>query len=318
MTGTLSRRELMIAAAASSIAGAQAAGVRKVRVLATFSILGDIAAKVGGDDINVRSLVGPNEDAHLFQPRPGDVRAMAAADIIFANGFSFEPWLGRTLRASKSPAKVVFATQGVKRRFVKTMHSHGHNHGPEHDHAEQSPPFGATVDPHAWQSAQNGEIYARNIEEALSRVDVRNATAYAARGTAYRTALAALHAEARGRMARLPRERRKVVIAHDAFGYFADAYGLTFIAPVGLSTDGEPNAGDIARLVEEIRREKIRALFVDNTSNPRLLQQIARETGVKIGRPLYSDALSEPNGPAPTYTRMFRHNLDAFNEVLSA
>lgn len=320
----VSRRALMRGLGLLTLASGTMSPVRaaaRLRVVASFSILYDMVRQVGGGRVDVTALVGPDSDAHVFNPTPADVRAVASADIFLVNGLSFEGWLGRLEQASRTRARVVHATQGVKRRLIRGTHDghaddHGDGHAHDHDHSPR--PGGEAVDPHAWQSLVNGQVYVRNIEAALAATDRANAPYFAERARTYRAELETLHAQARARLARVPPQYRRIVTNHDAFGYFGDAYGLNFIAPAGVSTGGEPNAADIARLIEQIRREKIRAIFIENISDARLLQQIAQETGVRIGGRVFSDALSDADGPAPTYIKMFHHNLDAFALALSS
>jgi zinc/manganese transport system substrate-binding protein len=279
-----------------------AATAEPKRVVATFSILGDLTAQVGGDKVKVEVLVRADQDAHGFEPRPSDVRLLTEAQLIVANGLGFETWLDRTLRAARSKAPVAIATQGIKPREAADAHDHGHDH--DHDHGAK--------DPHAWQDAKLVKTYVANIAEALAKIDPANSAHYRARAAFYASDLDKLDAEIKATLAPVPAARRVVVTNHDAFGYFGAAYGIKFLSPIGVSTEAEPSAAGVARLIQQIRKEKITAVFVENMDDPRLIDQIARETGAKVGPKIYSDALSVPTGPAPTYLAMMRHNAKAF------
>ena len=270
-----------------------------LKMVASFSILADIAQQIGGDAVQVTSLVGPEQDAHTFQPLPDQAKALAHADIIIVNGLKFEEWMDRLITASGTKAKLLVASASVKPRFMEDGHDHHH----EADHGQ------TIVDPHAWQDLRFGYLYAQNIANAIiaARPDLKDQIM--ARLSAYKKELATLNKQALDAFASLPPEKRKIITSHDAFGYMADAYGLTFIAPVGLSTEAEPTAADVARLIKQIKDEKISILFVENMSDPRLIEQIAKDTGVKMGGKLYTDALSAPDGEAPTYLDMMRHNI---------
>lgn len=262
----------------------------EVNAVASFSILGDMVARVGGDRVAVTTIVGPNADTHVYEPRPADAAAVAASDIFFINGLGFEGWMDRLVEATGYTGAVVVASDGVA----------------THDMDED----GETVaDPHAWQSLSNGVLYVDNIARGLCAIDAAGCDDYTANASAYAAELTALDATVREQLEAVPDDRRKVITTHDAFGYFAEAYGVTFLAPEGISTDAEPSAADVARLITQIKAEGVTALFVENMSDPRLVQQIASETGVQLGGELYADALSPADGPAPTYLDMFRHNV---------
>ena len=269
-----------------------AAAQDKLHVAATFSILGDVVKSIGGDRVDVTMLVGPNADAHVFSPSPADARKLAAAKLIVMNGLGYEGWIDRLVKASGSKAPVVTASKGVKPR--RMTDSHGHGHG---------------SDPHAWQSVANVKLYATNIRDGLVAADPAGKSLYEANAAAYVAKLDALEREVRDGVAKIPAERRRVITTHDAFGYFKDAYGLDFIAPQGVSTESEPSAKDVARIISQIKRQKIPAIFLENISDPRLLKRISDETGARIGGTLHSDALTDEKGPAPTYIDLIRHNL---------
>ena len=256
-----------------------------------FSILGDLVRNVGGERVGLTTLVGPNGDVHVYAPTPGNAKAIAAADIVFVNGLGLEGWVDRLIVASGTHAAVVVVSEGVPPRSAGS----GLNR--------------LASDPHAWQSVANAKIYVGNIRDRLIATDAAGENVYQANAAAYLAKLEALDAEIRTAIESIPVARRKVITTHTAFGYFGDAYGIEFIAAEGLSTDTDPSARHVARLIEQIRREKIPAVFIENVADPRLLQRIAAETGVRIGGTLYSDALSPPDGPAATYIDMMRSNV---------
>ena len=294
-----------------------------MKVVATFSILGDMVSKVGGDRVAIVTLVGPDGDAHVYQPSPSDAQAVANADLIVANGLGFEGWMDRLVEASATKAAVVTATAGITPRSMEDEdhdHEEGEHEEEEHAHEEGEHHHGhdhGGIDPHAWQSVPNAEIYVANIAKGLGAADPAGAQTYDANARAYLAELDKLDAEIRAGIAALPESHRTIVTSHDAFGYFA-AYGLTFIAPQGMSTEAEASAQDVAHLITQIRDQGIAAVFVENISDPRLLEQIAAETGAKVGGTLYSDALSGPEGPAATYIDMMRHNLAQLTAALGS
>jgi zinc/manganese transport system substrate-binding protein len=269
------------------------------RAVATFSILGDLVRNVGGERVELATLVGPNGDVHVYAPTPGDVKRIAAANIVFLNGLGLEGWIDRLIAASATRAPVVVASRGI---------------GPRSGARSQDQ---AVSDPHAWQSVANGKLYVGNIRDALIAVDAAGKPIFEANATTYLAKLDALDGEIKAAIAAIPPARRKVITAHSAFDYFGDAYGVAFIAPEGLSTEAEPSARDVAKLIEQIRRENVPALFLENVADSRLLERIAAETGVRIGGKLYSDALSPPDGPAATYIAMMRSNVRELTRALT-
>jgi len=293
--------------AATLPAAAQTAGApAPLPVVASFSILADFVTEVGGPRVAVTALVGPDGDGHVYQPTPADARTVAAARLVVVNGLGFEGWMDRLVKASGSRAAVVTATRGVKPlRDPAAGHGHGHGHG--HD-----------IDPHAWQDVGNARLYVAAIRDALIEADPAGRADYEARATAYLGRLDALDAEIRAAIARIPADRRRVITSHDAFGYFSKAYGLAFEAPQGVSTESEASARDVARIIRQIRAEKLPAVFIENVSDPRLMDRIAKETGARIGGRLYSDALSRPDGPAGTYIEMMRNNIRELSSALSS
>jgi len=274
----------------------------RMRAVATFSILGDLVKNVGGEHAEVATLVGPNGDVHVYAPTPADAKTLAAADVVFVNGLGLEGWLDRLIAASGSKAPVVVASRGIHPREITD--EQGSNR--------------LVSDPHAWQSVANAEIYVANIRDGLIAADPAGEAFYQANAAAYLSALDALDREIKAAIAAIPADRRKIITAHKAFGYFGDAYGLDFIAPEGVSTDAEPSARDVANIITQIRVQKIAAVFMENITDPRLMQRIATETGAKIGGTIYSDALSPPNGPAATYIDMMRHNVHEFRHALTS
>ena len=276
-----------------------------LQVVTTFSILKDLTEQVGGDKVTAETLIGPDQDAHGFNPKPSDIRKLGAAKVIVANGLDFEPWLARAIAAAKAKGTLVKASDGVSVLSVEDGHQgHEHHAHDKHDHGPR--------DPHAWQNVANTKIYVANIEKALSAADPANASHYKARAAAYAKELDALDAEIKAGWASVPQARRVIVTNHDAFGYYGAAYGVRFLSPIGVSSKAEPSAAGVARLIAQIKREGIKAVFVENLDDPRLIAQIARETGAKTGPAVYSDALSPPNGPAPSYKGMMQWNTKAF------
>ncbi|MEM6634492.1 MAG: zinc ABC transporter substrate-binding protein [Pseudomonadota bacterium] len=346
-------------------------------VVASFSILGDMVEQIGGDNVSVTTLVGPDGDAHVYQPTPADARSVSDADVLFVNGLEFEGWLERLAEAASFDGTLVVATTGVEAIAFDDDHDdhddhgeehaegedhdheehaegedhdheehaegedHDHDHeehaeGEDHDHGEEHAEADGhddhgeehagddhghnhgAFDPHAWQSLENAVIYVDNITAALAKADPSNAGTFYQNRAAYVAEIEALGDEVRALMAALPEDRRTIVTSHDAFGYFAEEYDLTFEAPQGLSTESEPSAADVAEMITQIREEGIAAVFVESITDNRLLEQIASETGAAIGGTLYSDALSNDNGPASTYLDMMRHNANTLAGALGS
>jgi zinc/manganese transport system substrate-binding protein len=282
----------------------------KVEAVASFSILGDMVREVGGDRIAVTTLVGPNGDAHVFSPTPADAKALAGAKLFFVNGLGFEGWMDRLVKASGFKGDVVVTSDGITPRHLAEGHGH---HDDDKGHAEEE-----ETDPHAWQNLANGKLYVGNIRDALIKADPEGRAIYEANAARYLEAIEEEDRAVREAVAKLPPERRRIITSHDAFHYFGEAYGLEIIAPEGVSTESEASAKDVAKIIRQIKAEKIPAVFLENVTDRRLLDQIARETGAKIGGVLYSDALSGAGGPAPTYLDMFRHNIGALSAALSS
>jgi zinc/manganese transport system substrate-binding protein len=294
-------------ALAGSPATVAAQSADRLKVVATFSILGDLVRQVGGERVEVTTLVGPNGDAHVYAPTPADGRRLTEAKIVFTNGLKFEGWIDRLVKSSGTKAPKVEAAKGIK---LLKGEEEGHGHGHDHGHG--------SFDPHAWQSIGNAKIYVANIRDALTAADPGGKATYEANAAGYLKQLDDIEAEVKALVAKIPADRRKIITSHDAFRYFEDAYGIDFVSPQGVSTDAEASAKDVARIVQQIKREKITAVFVENVSDARLMERIAKETGAKIGERVYSDALSEPSGPAGTYIDMMRHNIRAFSAALSS
>ena len=292
----LSRRNLMAALAAIPALSLRAFAQARppIKVVATFSILADLAKQIGGDRIEVTSLVGPNGDAHVYQPSPADAKKVAEAVLVIRNGLGLEGWFERFIAATGARPRIVIAGQHVK------------------PFAEGKGRF----DPHAWQDIANVRAYVADIRDGLIAADADGRPTYEANTAAYLDKLTALDAEVRAAIASIPPERRRIITTHDAFGYFGRAYGMAFIAPQGVSTDSEPTARDVAAIIRQIRTEKVPAVFLENISDDRLMQRIAKESGAKVGGKLYSDALSEPTGPAGTYIDMMRNNIREFTAAL--
>lgn len=280
--------------------GASSAFTAPLKVVASFTVIADFAKNVGGDRIDVTTIVGPDGDAHVYEPSPADAVAMAKADIVLVNGLHFEGFLQRLVDASATKASIITLTKGVTPIDFK----------PEFADADAAEGAGKTVtDPHAFQSIANARIYVKNIAEAFCAADSDGCVSYQTNAANYTKKLDALEGEVKAAIQSIPEAKRVVITSHDAFGYFEHAYGLTFLAPQGISTDSEPSAADVAKLVTQVKQDKAAAIFVENITNPRLIEQIADETGIKVGGTLYSDALSQPDGPASTYIDMMHNNI---------
>lgn len=266
----------------------------RLNVVASFSILGDFVRNVGGDRVSVTTLVGPDGDAHVYTPTPADAKKIADAKLVIVNGLDFEGWLSRLVKSSGKKPTIATATTGIAPRKL-----------------------GSHADPHAWQSAANAKIYVTNIRDALAAADPAGAETYRGNAQTYLEKLDALDREMQAAVAQIPQDRRKVISTHDAFGYLASAYGIEFVAPLGVSTESEASARDIARIITQIRTQKIPAVFLENISDSRLIRRISAETGAKVGGTLYSDSLTGEKGDAPTYIDMVRHNIKALTSALA-
>jgi zinc/manganese transport system substrate-binding protein len=302
----MNRRLLLCAAAFMApllfgSAGANAAD--KIKVATSFSVLGDMVKQVGGDRVEVTTFVGPNGDAHVYEPTPGDAKTLADSKILVVNGLGLEGWMSRLQKSSGFKGQVVTATKGIKTRQMEE---------------EEKGKTRKITDPHAWQSLVNGRVYVQNIRDGLVAADPAGKETYDANATKFLSDIDAVEKTVKDSIAKLPPARRKIITTHDAFGYFGATYGMEFIAPEGVSTESEASAKDVAKIIRQIKAEKIPAVFLENVTDHRLLDQIARETGAKVGGTLYSDALSDANGPAATYLDMFRHNIETLTGALSS
>lgn len=274
---------------------------QKLPVVASFSILGDVVQQIGGDRVEVRTLVGPDQDAHVFQPRPQDVKTLAAARLFVVNGLGFEGWMPRMSKATGYKGTTLVASEGIKPlKSEEDEKEHDHDHA-GHDHGN--------FDPHVWNNPQNVRVWTRNIAASLSKLDPEGRGYYAQRAAAYDKQLADLDRWAAQTFGQLPVTKRKVITGHDAFGYLARRYQITFHAPQGLSTESEASAKQVAGLIRQIKASGIKAVFVENISDRRLVDQIARESGASVDGKLYSDALSR-DAAARSYTSLFRHNVE--------
>lgn len=334
------KRAAMASVATLTLLAWPQANARELHVVSTFSIISDFAKNVGGERIALTTLVGPNGDAHSYEPTPADAVAVGRADVVLANGLHFEGFLDRLVRASNSKAPVIALTRGVELLRNNEDEHNGHDHhGRDHDHdhdrkhgrdsdhaqehADHAHEHGhhhhhGDYDPHAWQSVRNAQVYVSNIAEAFCAADPAGCPSYQANARSYETKLQTLETELKAAVAQIPASQRTVITSHDAFGYLGRAYGLQFLAPQGVSTGTEASAAGVASLIQQVKAHKASAIFLENVSNPRLIQQIATETGMKIGGKLYSDALSPPDGPASTYIDMMRHNVSTIRDAALA
>ncbi|MCX8999410.1 zinc ABC transporter substrate-binding protein AztC [Rhizobiaceae bacterium BDR2-2] len=303
---------------------APAASAADLDVVASFSIIGDFAKNVGGDRVALTTLVGPDGDAHVYEPRPADAVALEKAGVVLVNGLEFEGFMKRLIETSGTRATVVEVTKGIEplkpeeeeHHHDETAEAAGHDHDETEEAGHEGHHHHGEFDPHAWQSIANAEIYVKNIADAFCAADTAGCATYTANADAYLARLAALETEVKAAIEAIPVDKRTIITSHDAFGYFAHEYGLTFIAPEGVSTEAEASAADVARLVDQVKEDKASAIFLENITNPRLVEQIASETGLKVGGTLYSDALSGEDGPAATYIDMVRHNVETIKAAI--
>lgn len=312
----ISRRASLLSVMGLAIAALspalQAQTPAPIKAVASFSILGDMVQRVGGARVAVDVLVGPGGDAHMFQPKPSQARLIGQAQIVFSNGLGFEGWMSRLLNTASHKGRHVVVSEGIKP--IEAEEAHGHDHkshskkGHGHAHGE--------IDPHAWQSVPNAIAFVGNIAKGLCAADAAGCDSYQRNAAAYAAELKALDTDIRALWAVIPAAQRKVITSHDAFGYYAKEYGVTFLAPQGVSTESEASARGVAQLVRQIKKEQIKALFVENISDPRLIAQIGRETGVQPAGALFSDALSDSKGPATTYLAMMRANTTALTQAV--
>ncbi|WP_085034988.1 zinc ABC transporter substrate-binding protein AztC [Ensifer aridi] len=305
---------------------ASSASAANLKVVASFSIIADFAKNVGGDRVEISTLVPVDGDAHVYEPRPADAAALERADVVLVNGLQFEGFMSRLVETSGTKAPVVEVSEGIEP--LKTAEEeHAHHEGEEHakaeehvnasdDHGHEGHHHHGEFDPHAWQSIHNARIYVKNIADAFCQADKAGCATYTANSEAYRAKLGELETEVKAAIDAIPQDKRTIITSHDAFGYFEHDYGLKFIAPEGVSTEAEASAADVARLVDQVKEDKASAIFVESITNPRLVDQIASETGLKVGGMLYSDALSSQEGPASTYIDMFRYNVNTIKAAI--
>jgi zinc/manganese transport system substrate-binding protein len=285
---------VLLLALAISLGASPLHAQARLKVVASFSILGDFVKNVGGDRVEVTTLVGPDGDVHVYTPTPADVRTIADARLLVVNGFGLEGWLPRLLQAAGGKAAIVTVTNGIAPLKA-----------------------GSDADPHAWQSVVNAEKYVANIRAALAAADPADADLFRENARAYLAKLEALDGDVRQAVKQIPESRRKVISTHDAFGYFAAAYGIQFIAPTGVSTESEASARDVAKIIAQVKASKIPAVFLERIADPRLMRRISAETGARVGGTLYSDSLTDEKGEAPTYIDMVRHNITTLTGALA-
>ncbi|SIQ58377.1 zinc/manganese transport system substrate-binding protein [Rhizobium sp. RU20A] len=293
----MSKRLLSIALALPLAGLATAASARDIQAVASFTVLADVVHQVGGKHVKVTSLVGPNGDPHEFEPSPADAKHLKAADVVFVSGEGLEGWMDRLISASGYKGTPVVVSEGIK---LHTMEEDGKT----------------VTDPHVWNDPVNVTIWVKNIASALKAADPEDASTFEANAAAYLKTLDAMNAFAHAKIDPIPEDRRKVLTSHDAFGYFGAEYKVTFLSPLGVSTETEASAGDVARLIEQIKSEGVKTFFFENSNDPRLVQQIAKATGAKSGGELYVESLSDKNGPAPTYEKMFRYNVEQLSSAM--
>jgi len=298
---------LLLLVALAPFATASPAPSARLPVVASFSILGDLVEQVGGDRVEVYTLVGPGADAHSYQPTPADARRLLRARLVVVNGLGFEGWIERLIESAGYRGPLVVASRGVQvLRPLPTLTHSGHAH----------PHKVADADPHAWQDLGNARRYVDNIAAALAAADPAGAAFYQANAGRLNEQLKQLENEIRMTLSTLPAERRTVVTSHDAFAYFGRAYGIRFIAAVGVSNDAEPSAADVAAIIRQLRQNRIKTVFLEAITDPRLLQRISSESGARIGGTLYSDSLAKPGTPAATYLGMMRENFHTLRAAL--
>lgn len=278
----------------------------KIKVVVSFSILADLVKNVGGNHISMTTFVGPNANTHTYEPTPRDAQALRNADIIFINGLHLEGFIDRLITASDTKALLVEVAANISPLKMKNQEQSVQQH---HHHSN--------IDPHAWQAIPNVEIYIKNIAAAFCKIDQQSCLSYNKNAHAYLQKLQTMQEKLKIKIATIPKDQRIIITSHDAFGYFAQEYGFTILAPQNASKETEATAADVAKLIKQIKTNKATALFVENISNPRLIKQIAEETGLKIGGTLYSDALSNENGPAATYLDMIKHNVNTIIDAIT-
>ncbi|WP_152045987.1 metal ABC transporter substrate-binding protein [Aureimonas psammosilenae] len=308
----LTRRFILALGCATMLAGATPASADdKLKVVASFSVLGDVVREVGGSHVDVSTLIGPNGDPHEYEPAPDDAKRLRDAQVVFVSGLGLEGFMDRLVKASGFKGEPVVASANIKPLDLEEEAGHDHNHE-GHDHGHEH-----DVDPHVWNDPKNVESWVGVIEQALAKADPSQAESFKTNAARYTAELQKLDAFAKAEIGKTPKENRRILTSHDAFGYFGAAYGVTFLSPVGLSTESEASARDVAKLIDQIKAEKIRTYFFENSNDPRLVRQIAQATGAEPGGELYVESLSGPDGPASTYAKMFRHNVELVAGALS-
>ncbi|WP_462381381.1 metal ABC transporter substrate-binding protein [Pseudomonas sp. Marseille-QA0892] len=291
------KRKLIGSVALLGLVFAGLVNAKPIEAVASFTVLADMVHQVGGDHVHVSSLVGKNGDPHTYEPTPDAARALKNADVVFVNGLNLEGWMDRLIQASGYQGQPVILTDGITLRMRVKHGKRG-------------------ADPHAWNSVRNAQVYVHNIMDALIKIDPEHESLYRTNGEQYLERLKAVDAYTKEQIASVPEARRKVLTSHGAYGYFADDYGVAFLSPLGLSTESEASAKDVATLIEQMRKENVHAYFIENSNDPRLVQQIAKATGAQPGGELYVESLSDADGPAPTYETMFRHNVDTMVKAM--
>ena len=296
----MKRRALLSSlAVALPLAPSVALAADRMKIVATFSVLGDMVGRIGGDQIDLVTIVGPASDTEEYEPTAADIPRIANARILFMNGLNdeFEPWLDNLMKQVKFAGTKAIATRGAKAISAEDEHPIGGR------------PKASTLDQHAWMDPRNGVVYVKNIADTLVRADSANADLYRNRAASYTKDLRDLHIWAQAEIASVPVPKRRVLASHDSLQYLALAYGITMISINGWTNKAEPSAADLARLTDQIKRDHVKALFLDSITDPRAMQRISKETGAVIGGTLYGDALSKPGGEAPTYIDMIRHDV---------
>ena len=288
----------LLVSAALGVGTSMPASAKTLNAAASFTVLADVVKQVGGEHVIVTSLVGPNGDPHDFEPSPDDAKILKEANVTFISGEGLESWFERLVKASGYSGKPVVASEGIKTRTM--------------DEAGKS-----IIDPHVWNSPVNVEVWVENIEKALTAADPEDAAVFRANAARYTNVLKELDAYAKSRFETVPQDRRKILTSHNAFGYFSGEYGITLLSPVGLSTETEASAADVGKLIDQIKKENVKTYFFENSNDFRLVLQISKATGAEPGGELYVEALSKEDGPAPTYAKMFRHNVDLISKAIA-
>ena len=271
----------------------------RIPVVVTFSVIGDMLASVGGDRVDIKTIVKAGGDCELYQPTAADVATVASARALFVNDLNeeFEPWLEPLLKQALFKGTKVVVTRGVRTLTA------------EEEHPVSGRQLPAAIDQHAWLDPRNGIIYVRNIAEALERVDPAGAADYRARAAAYTKQIQAVDDWARKEIASVPSGKRRALASHDSLEYIANTYGITLLTVNGWTNKSEPSAAELTKLARQIQAAHVKALFLDSITDPRAMQRIAGETGAVIGGTLYGDSLSPTGGEADSYVKMLRHDV---------